>query len=120
LGVLLATPAAALDPGSFDITVYANEDYVLNLTHTANGVPVNLTGYTFKLQSKKTSGQPFLTMSTAITNAAAGQTRHWLTKAATRNNANTAGSYDLMQTAPDGKVTYRLKGNIRILDTVTR
>ncbi len=118
---LLAVPAAALDPGPYDLTVYANEDYVLNLTHKASDVPVNLTGYSFKLQAKKTAASPvFLTFSTAVVNAAAGQTRHWLTKGTTRNNANSAGIYDLMQTAPDGKVSYRVQGKIRILETVTR
>ena len=117
----LSAPAFALDPGPFDLTVYANEDYVLNLTHKANGQPINLTGYQYKLQAKKSAGSAaFVTFSSAITNAAAGQTRHWLSKATTRGNANSAGSYDLMQTAPDGTITYRLKGNIKIVETVTR
>lgn len=119
--LLIAIPAQALDPGTFDLTVYAGEDYVLNLTHKANGVPVNLTGYQFKLQAKKPgSATPFLTMSSAFTNRSTGQTRHKLSKAYTRSIVNQSGNYDLMQTAPNGTVSYRLKGSIRILETVTR
>lgn len=118
---LLATPAFALDPGPFDLTVYANEDYVLNLTHKANGVPVNLTGYQFKLQAKKPgAATPFFTMSSAIINAAGGQSRHWLHRTTTRNNANSAGVYDLMEVNPSGNISYRMKGNIKVLETVTR
>lgn len=119
--LLIAIPAQALDPGPFDITVYANEDYQLNLTHTAAGVPVNLTGYQYRLQAKKPgAAAPFLTMSSVIVNAAAGQTRHTLTKAATAALANMAGIYDLMQIAPGGSISYLMQGKIRILETVTR
>lgn len=113
--------AQAVDPGLYDITVQANEDYRLNLTHTANGLPVNLTGYSFRLQAKKNGATPvFLTFSSAVTSAPLGKTSHWLTRATTAANAGTAGTYDLMQTAPDGTVTYKLKGQIKILETVTR
>ncbi|MBT0665743.1 hypothetical protein KI809_15645 [Geobacter pelophilus] len=121
--LMIAIPAQALDPGQFDITVYANEDYRLNLTHTANGVPVNLTGYSFKLQAqaKKGPGAAVLVnFSSAVTDAAAGQTSHWLSRRATAANSNAAGIYDLMQTAPDGTVTYRMRGAIKFLETVTR
>jgi len=120
--LLIPTLALALDPGAFDLVIYANEDYVLNLTHKAGGQPINLTGYQFRLAAKKnaTAVTPFLVMSSVVTNAAAGQTRHWLHRTTTAANASAAGVYDLMQTAPDGKVSYRLKGTIRILETVTR
>lgn len=120
---LLLTPslACALEPGTFDITIYANEDYRLNLTHTANGRPVNLTGYSFRLQAKKNpTTAAFLTFSSAVTDAVGGKSSHWLTRATTRANASTAGIYDLMQTAPDGTVSYRLKGAIKVMETVTR
>jgi len=116
---LFPVPASALEPGPFDIIIQANEDYVLNLTHKANGVPINLTGYSFKLQAKK-GAIVFLTMSSSVVDAAAGKTRHKLSKAYTADRANTAGIYDLMRTAPDSTVTYRLKGNLKILETVTR
>lgn len=119
--IFVAAPARALDPGQYDITVYANEDYRLNLVHTANGVPVNLTGYQFRMQARKTgAAAAFVTFSSAVTDAAAGKTSHWLTKAATAANVNVAGQYDLMQTAPDGTVSYRMQGKIRVMETVTR
>jgi len=114
-----AVPALALDPGQFDIIIQANEDYVLNLTHKANGVPINLTGYTFKLQAKK-AGAVFVTMSSAVIDAAAGKSRHKLSRQYTADRANSAGVYDLMRTAPDSTVTYRLKGSLRIMETVSR
>jgi len=119
--IFVAAPARALDPGQYDITVYANEDYRLNLTHTAGGVPTNLTGYTFRLQAKSTAAAtPFVTFSSAVTSASAGQTRHWLTRAATAAHVNKAGVYDLMQIAPDGTVSYVMRGKVRIVETVTR
>jgi hypothetical protein len=119
--MLIYATAQALEPGNFPLTIYANEDFRLNLTHTAYSSPVNLTGYTFKLQAKKAYGQPaFVTFSSAVSNAAAGQTTHWLTKRSTAANAKTSGVYDLMQTAPDGTVSYKLKGTIQFIETVTR
>lgn len=119
--IAVCLPAQALEPGDFPIIIYANEDYRLNLSHTANGQPIDLTGYSFKLQARKGAGTPaFLTFSSAVTNAAQGQTSHWLTRAATAANAKAAGTYDLMQTAPDGTVSYRMKGTIQIMETVTR
>lgn len=116
---LLAGRAFSAD--TYDMTVYANEDFILNLQFKADGVPENITGRTYKLQAKKTAAAaPFLTFSTAIVNAANGQTRHWLTRATTRNNSSQAGIYDLMETTPDNKVNYRMRGSIRILETVTR
>lgn len=118
----VAGNAEALDPGVYDITVQEGEDYVLNLTHKANGLPVDLTGYSFRLQGKRTLASPvaFVTFSSAIVNPTAGQTRHWLTRAATRDRANTAGVYDLMQTAPGGAVSYPMKGTIKFMETVTQ
>jgi hypothetical protein len=122
LAVSVAAVFAATDPvGNYDILIYANQDYQLNLQFKADGVPENITGRTYKLQAKKTgAAASFLTFSSSITNAANGQTRYWLTRATTRANANSAGTYDLMETGTDGKVTYRLKGGFRIVETVTR
>lgn len=119
--IAAVVPAQALDPGQYDITVYANEDFRLNLTHTSSGQPINLTGYSFKLQAKKTPTAPvFCTMSSSIVNAAAGTTTHTLSRRYTAAIANTAGVYDLLQTAPDGTTSYRMQGKIRVLETITR
>lgn len=124
LALILFVPlsASALDPvGNHDLLIYANQDYQLDLTFKTDGVAEDLTGRSYKLQAKKTgAATPFVTFSSAITNAAAGQTRHWLTRNATRANINTAGNYDLMETAADGKVKYRMRGTLRIVETVTR
>lgn len=114
-------PAQALEPGSFPIVIYANEDYRLNLTFKSYTTPVNLTGYSFKLQAKKAYGLPaFLTFSSSVTNAAAGQTSFWLTRQATAANSRASGVYDLMQTDPSGNVSYKLRGTIEIRETATR
>lgn len=119
--LMICAPAQALDPGNFPIVVYANEDYRLNLTHKSYTSATNLTGYSFKLQAKKSnSSAPFLTFSSAVTNAAAGQTTHWITRRATADRSGMSGIYDLMQTAPNGTISYKLKGTIQIMDTVTR
>jgi len=74
---LLAGRAFALDPvGNFDILIYANQDYELNLIFKTDGVPENLTGRSYKLQAKKTGATaPFLNFSSTVVNAATGQTR---------------------------------------------
>ena len=109
-------------PGPYDITVQANEDYRLNLTHTANGRPINLTGYQFKLQAKKAAADSaaFVTFSSAVTDPLLGKTSHWLHRGTTAANVRATGIYDLMQIAPDGTVTYKVKGTIKFMETVTR
>ncbi len=121
LALFVCTPAQALDPGNFPIVVYANEDYRLNLQFKNYTTPINLTGYTFKLQAKKSYNTPaFITFSSAVTDAANGQTTHWLTRQNTAAHAKDSGVYDLMQTAPDGTVSYKMQGTIQIRETVTR
>jgi len=121
VSLFTGSPASALDPGPFDQTVWANEDYYLNLTHKANGIPIDLTGYQFKMQGKKSgAAAPFVTFSSAIVNPANGTTRHWLSRRATLDRINQAGVYDLMQIAPDGTVSYRMMGKIVFRETTTR
>ncbi|MBT0664759.1 hypothetical protein KI809_10650 [Geobacter pelophilus] len=119
--LMIAVPATALDPGQYDLTLYANEDFELNLTHTAAGQPVDLTGYSFKMAAKKSGvAVPFAIFSSVIVDAAAGKTRHRLSRRATAANANVAGTYDLLQTDPSGNNSYRMRGAFKILETVTR
>ncbi|NVO00018.1 MAG: hypothetical protein HXX17_11885 [Geobacteraceae bacterium] len=112
----------APDPAvTYNILIYANQDYELNMTFKTDGVPENLTGRTYKMQAKKSgAASPFLNFSSFVTNAATGQTRYRLTRATTRNNSDSAGTYDIMETGADGRVKYRVKGTVRIIGTNTK
>jgi hypothetical protein len=120
--LLVAAPAAAVDPGTYDITVQAGEDYVLNLTLDSAGIPIDLTGKTYKMQGRKTplDVAPFLSFSTAVGNGTSGQLSAWARHGSTRAAAGNFGVYDLMQIDPDGMISYIIRGALRILPTVTR
>ena len=125
LALALCLPAFALDApdpaGTYNILIYANQDYELNLVFKTDGVPENLTGRTYKMQAKKSgAASPFLNFSSSITNAVTGQTRYSLTRATTRSNSDSAGAYDIMETGADGRVKYRVKGTVRIIGTNTK
>ena len=119
----LTVPALALDPASYDVSIQAGEDYRLTLVmKNMSGHPMNLTGYRYKAQGRTTAdaAQPFVNLSSNVTDPANGKVVVSLSKAQTTRNAGKAGYWDLQQTDPGGLVSYLIKGVLKIVATVTR
>lgn len=125
LGVaLLLGVSWALDPGVFDISVQAGEDYRLQLTlKDGAGAPMNLTGYSFKAQSRQApapTGALYATYSTIVVSPATGRLDVRLSKTQTASNSGKSGVWDLQQTDSGGLVTYILRGKSVVMPTATR
>ena len=92
----------------------------------SDGVPVDLTGYTAKMQVRQSpqSGTVLLELSTSngrITlGGAAGTITLVLTAATTAAIAWRRGVYDIELTSGDGTVTRLLEGEIQVSKEVTR
>lgn len=115
--------------GKADLTILQGANFALPVVYAdAANAPVNLSGFTIKMQVRptKSSTQVLVELSTAngrvvITDAAAGKFRLALTAAETAAlNPSTAGVYDILLTRPDGVVTRLLEGGVTISGGVTR
>lgn len=89
-----------------------------------NGLPVNLTGYTAKMDWRAPDGTPGMSFSDALGNLALGGAQG--TVAPTASAAQTAALpgglllYDLFLYSPSGVVTRLLAGNVNVIPRVTQ
>ena len=124
LGWLVAGLALAFEPGIYDITMQAGEDYVLTMNvKDSLGSPVDLTGYSYAAQMRTKPapvGSVLANYSTTIVTPSAGLIRVKLSKEQTLANSGKAGTWDLRQTDPQGQVTYLLTGKCTVKPTTTR
>lgn len=123
LAVIIGT-AWALDPGVFDISMQAGEDYRLQLTlKDGNGAAMNLTGYSYRAQFRQApapTGALYATYSTVMVSPTTGRLDVRLSKAQTNTNTGRSGVWDLQQTEPGGNVSYILTGKTVVKPTATR
>lgn len=115
--------------GQADITVLQGANFALPIQYADDaGVPVNLAGYTAKMQVRPAKASPtvLVELSTAngklvITDAAAGKLRAQLTATETAALSPSAkGVYDVLLTRPDGVVIRLLEGALIVDGGVTR
>ena len=90
------------------------------------GVPMNLTGYSAKMQVRKSASSPDVIVELSTVNGAIslggalGTIAMALTATQTAAITAKAGVYDLEMTAPNGTVTRFLAGMVEISKEVTR
>lgn len=103
-------------PGQLNLSIYQGATFAVALTWTADGVPVNLTGYTASM--KIVDGQTTVTTLTSGSGITLGGTAG--TIAISIPASTTAGfspancEYDLKLTSPGGVVTCLVAGLIPI------
>ena len=117
----------SITPGKYDITLYRGSTFRQTLTwKDQNGTAINLTGWTARLQGRKSipSDTPFITLTTengGITlGGAAGTIELYITHMATAALVDDIGSYDLELIAGNGDVTRLMMGRILVDPDVTR
>jgi len=122
--ILTVSISYALDPGIYDVVMQAGEDYRLSMTlQDSNGNNVDLTGYSYKAQFRKSpapGGIVYATYSTVFTNMTSGGVEIRLSKAQTTSTSGLIGVWDLRETDPSGLVTYKAGGKVICRPTVTR
>lgn len=114
-------------PFEYNLTIYKGQDLEETFTYKAGDPPVavDLTGYTARMQIKKsyTSGA-VATLTTEnggiILGGAAGTVGLYLSNAATSALAITAGVYDLELVAPSGRVRRFMMGEVEVSPEVTK
>lgn len=123
--ITLPTFGMAADPGVYDITMQAGEDYRLTLKLTGGtGAPIDLTGTTYAAQFRSgpaPSGAAFATYSANMTMpATSGLISVRLSKAQTLALSGKTGLWDLRQIDSAGLAAYILTGKCYVRPTVTR
>ena len=119
--LLLATPAYAGE--TYDIVMKAGEDYRRTHTWTTKaGQPINLTGSSYVSQFRSApwpEGVVYANFSAVVTNAAAGQIRHSLSRRQSATLSKKVGVWDIRQTDAAGLVSYRYGGTVKVLPPAT-
>jgi len=122
--LITASAVYAFDPGVYDVTMYAGEDFKLTLLlKDSTGAAMNLTGSTYAAQFRSApapAGTVFATYSASAPTPANGQIEVKLSRAQTAINTGKAGMWDLRQTGTTGLVSYLLTGKAAVKPTVTR
>jgi hypothetical protein len=116
-----------IDPAVEPLTVYQGASFREHFTWTdENNTPVNLTGYTARMQARPApeSADAFMALTTAnggITlGGAAGTILVQMSAAQTAALPSGGGHYDLELVAADGTVTRLLMGRLYISQEITR
>lgn len=111
--------------GTYNILIEQGATYDQTFTYTISGSPVNLTGYTARMQARQTHASPTkildLVSPTNITlGDAAGTVR--VVVAATATDDLNAGTYvyDLELESGSGVVTRLIQGSLTVSPEVTR
>lgn len=131
--LLIAVPAAALEPGKYDLSIRAGEDFTTTWrintcsAYSATGacigikIPMDLSGYLFAAQFRTSYDSSPLLADFAITTVPTqGRVTIFLPRSSSRRLANKAGLWDLRITAPDGSTSYLLKGSCKVVPSITK
>lgn len=122
--IMLPVQCPAADPGFYNITMQAGEDYRLTLKLAGRtGAAIDLTGNTYAAQFRSApapSGTVFATYTATVASPASGQISVRLSKAQTVALSGKAGLWDLLQIDAAGLATYLLTGKCSVRPTVTR
>lgn len=92
----------------------------------SNGTPVNLTGYTAKMQVRRNAADPTVLLELSNTNGrlsitpGTGTVTLIFSAATTAAITWTRGKYDLELTSADGTVTRLIEGEITVSKEITR
>jgi len=112
-------PAAKLN-----LTVEQGADFSKRLVwRDKNKRPVNLTGYTAKMQVRSSAGSPTVILELSTTNgriSLPGSGAIELTIASNDTETITSGVYDLKLYAPDGKEIRFIEGKLTVTPGVTK
>ena len=113
--------------GIYDIIIEQGADWRLVITwKDAEGVPVNLTGYTARMhmREKVEYATPFMSFTTSdssiVLGGAAGTIQIKASAAVTSTVTAKEGVYDLELVAPSGDVVRFLEGLVIVSEEVTR
>lgn len=116
-----------IDPAVEALTIYQGATFREHFTWTdGNGTPVNLTGYTARLQGRPAPDSETLLLSLTTENGGiilggpAGTVLVQMAASGTSALAAGGGHYDLELVAADGTVTRLLMGRLHISQEVTR
>ena len=108
-----------MNPGRYNITVYAGTTFQLSPTWKVDNLPVDLTGYTADMQVRDVSNNLITELSTAngriVINAALGQINLTLTAAQTAALSVGNYNYALNLTSP-GSIVYQILQGAFILN----
>ena len=114
-------------PFEYNLTIYKGQDLEEEFTYKAGepAVPVNLTGYSARMQIKKSyASAAVATLTTEnggiVLGGATGKVGLYLGNAATSALAITAGVYDLELVAPSGRVRRFMMGEVEVSPEVTK
>ena len=115
-----------INPGSYNITVYAGADYDKTFTVTQNGSAINWTGYTARMQVRDSSDATatLLSLTTGGSGITLGGTAGTIlveiTNAQSAAIASGAYAYDLELISNGSAVTRLLQGAFIVSGNVTR
>lgn len=115
-----------IDAGQHDIAIYKGATFSKVITWKADDTPVNLTGYTARMQVREAidSIDPFITLTTENGGIALGGTAGTITltiaAATTAGYTPLRGVYDLELISGSGIVTRLLQGSVILFAEVTR
>lgn len=105
-----------------DISINEGADWSMRLTWKADGDPVDLTGFTAKMQLRKTYGTPVLVELTdgdGIVLGGADGTIDLTIPAPLTLDLPPTSLYDLVMTSAGGQVTRLVQGSVRKVPGVT-
>ena len=114
-----------MPPGKTDLSIYQGDDYLLHASFTAGGVPLDLTGHSFRAQIRPTTADDdagaaaLAEFEVTVTDPAGGELDLELAHTVTTDLSGKA-HWDLEGTDPAGKVTTYLAGVVVVTDEVTR
>ena len=115
-----------INPGSYNITVYAGADYDKTFTVTQNGSAINWTGYTARMQVRDSSDATatLLSLTTGGSGITLGGTAGTIAVVITSTQsaaiASGAYAYDLELVSSGNQVTRLLQGSFIVSGNVTR
>ena len=114
-----------MNPGRYNITVYKGTTFQLSPVWKVDNLPVDLTGYSAKMQVRQfTDSSVLVELSTAngraVISAGLGQIALTLTATETAALAANTYQYDLNLTSPSGYVYKILQGAFVVNDSVTQ
>jgi hypothetical protein len=115
-----------MSAATLDLIIEQGATYVREFRWLTDGVPVNLTGYTAKMQVRETAASADVLLEASTANGkiaiAADAGRVTITLSATETAALEwrSGKYDLELTSPSGTVYRLLKGYVEVSQEVTK
>ena len=117
-----------INPGSYNFTIYTSKSLNMTFTWSANGTPINLTGYAARcfFRASVTDTNPLISLTSDVSGGIIlGTTNGQITLAGTPTQTallvgNPTVVYDLELTDTSGSVFTILHGICQVVESVTR